>query len=371
MRPSAERLAGTALGIAAVTIAALAGLALVELDREIRLNRDVIASLQVKDSAESLRLQMAQIALAARLAAAGDAPSAQLVERRAVEIDAELDYLAANPQRDDRHDFEELARAARQLVVMARSAAATKPAQFAELEQASELASQRVERALELQSTAINEGTVAQIRVGETLHAYVSWLLAGSAVVLVGLFGFYRRAKVRERVAAARIEHLAHYDPVTGLPNRTLVTELLEREVARARRSERGFAVLMIDLDGFKLVNDTWGHAAGDRVLALVGQRVAQCVRASDTVGRLGGDEFLAILPEATREGALQVAEKLRDSLSQPYPIVPQGAKLGASVGVSYFGEHGSDADALQRAADGALYEAKRRGKNRVLEAVA
>lgn len=370
MRPSAERLAGTALGIAAVTIAALAALALVELDREIRLNRDVIGSMQVKDSVESLRLQMTEIALAARLAAAGDRPSAQLVERRAVEIDAELDYLAANPQRDDRPDFEELARAARLLVVMARSAASRGP-EAPGLEEAAESASQQVERVLELQSNAINEGTVAQIRVGETLHAYVSWLLAGSGVVMVGLFGFYRRAKARERAAAARIEHLAHYDPVTGLPNRTLVTELLEREVARARRSERGFAVLMIDLDGFKLVNDTWGHAVGDRVLGLVGQRVAQSVRASDAVGRLGGDEFLAILPEATREGALQVAEKLREALSQPYPVVPHGATLGASVGVSYFGEHGSDAEALQRAADAALYEAKRRGKNRVLEAAA
>jgi len=201
------------------------------------------------------------------------------------------------------------------------------------------------------------------------LRTYVSWLLAGSAVVLVGLFGFYRWAKTRERAAARRIEHLAHYDPLTDLPNRTLLADLLEREVARARRSERGFALLMFDLDGFKLVNDTWGHAAGDKLLAMVADRARGCMRASDMVGRLGGDEFLAILPEATHEGALQVAEKLREAMSAPYPLGRHTATLGASVGVSYFGEHGDDAESLQRSADMALYEAKRRGKNRVLEA--
>jgi len=118
-----------------------------------------------------------------------------------------------------------------------------------------------------------------------------------------------------------------------------LLADRLAQETARSRRSSRGFAVLFFDLDGFKTVNDTWGHAAGDRVLALVGERVRKCVRASDTVGRLGGDEFLAILPETT------------------------------SVGVSLFPEHGDDSDALQRAADAALYRAKREGKNRTVVA--
>lgn len=158
---------------------------------------------------------------------------------------------------------------------------------------------------------------------------------------------------------------------MTGLPNRALLADRLELEIARARRSERGFALLMFDLDGFKQVNDTWGHAAGDAVLTMVARRSRQSVRASDTVGRMGGDEFLAILPEATREGALQVAEKLREALGQPYLLGGPVAHLGVSVGVSHFGPHGSDAEALQRAADAALYEAKRLGKNRILEAPA
>jgi diguanylate cyclase (GGDEF)-like protein len=224
---------------------------------------------------------------------------------------------------------------------------------------------------LESQSAGINNRMLAQLRVNDTLRTYVSWLLAGSAIVIVGLFGFYRWAKARENVAAQRIERLAHFDTLTGLPNRALLSELLAREVARAQRSERGFALLMLDLDGFKEVNDTWGHAVGDKVLAMVAERARHSVRATDTVGRLGGDEFLAILPEATHEGALQVAEKLRAALSEPYPLVSGSANLGASVGVSYFGEHGTESEALLRHADEALYEAKRRGKDRVLEAVA
>jgi diguanylate cyclase (GGDEF)-like protein len=185
----------------------------------------------------------------------------------------------------------------------------------------------------------------------------------------VGLFAAYRRAQLREREAQRRIEHLAHFDMVTGLPNRALLSDRLAQETSRARRSSRGFAVLLFDLDGFKTVNDTWGHGAGDRVLAIVGERARKSVRASDTVGRQGGDEFLAILPETSLEGALGVAEKLRESLRAPYPIGNAEAHLSTSVGVSLFPDHGSDPEALQRAADAALYRAKREGKDRTVVA--
>jgi diguanylate cyclase (GGDEF)-like protein len=122
----------------------------------------------------------------------------------------------------------------------------------------------------------------------------------------------------------------------------------------------------MFDLDGFKEVNDRWGHAAGDRVLGQVGARARQGVRASDTVGRLGGDEFMAILPEASLAGALAVAEKLLESLALPYALERAEARVSASIGVSVFPEDGADGESLQRAADAALYVAKRDGKNRV-----
>src|SRR5262249_51742942 len=153
------------------------------------------------------------------------------------------------------------------------------------------------------------------------LRKYVTGLLVGSIVVLGGLFIVYRRVQVRERETQRRIERLAHFDTVTGLPNRALLADRLGQEATRSRRNGRPVAVVLFDLDGFKSVNDTWGHAAGDRVLAIVAERAKQCVRSSDTVGRLGGDEFLAILPETTLDGALGVADKLREALSAPYEL--------------------------------------------------
>jgi diguanylate cyclase (GGDEF)-like protein len=129
---------------------------------------------------------------------------------------------------------------------------------------------------------------------------------------------------------------------------------------------DKGFAVVLFDLDGFKEVNDTWGHPAGDRVLAMVAERARKCVRASDTLGRLGGDEFLAVLPETSEEGALAVAEKLRAALNEPYALDTGPARVGASFGVALFPAHAEESDTLLSAADRALYTAKREGKGRV-----
>lgn len=381
MLPSAGRLAATGLVIAAVVILALAALALVELEREAELHREVIDGMHAKDSLEALRAQITDLAHAARLVAlTDDAVAAQLIERRAVELDAELEYLAGHPTRDDAAGvFGGLRQASGALALGARSIAPLRMARGAaaasvsalEAERAAAEAMTALERMLEARATRINDRTLAQIRVGETLHAYVSWLLAGSVVVLVGLFATYRWAAVRERVAQRRIEHLAHYDTVTGLPNRALLADRLEQEVVRSRRIRHGFALLMFDLDGFKEVNDAWGHAAGDRVLVQVGERARQGVRASDTVGRLGGDEFMAILPEASLAGALAVAEKLLESLARPYSLEHAEVRVSASMGLSVFPEDGADGESLQRAADAALYSAKREGKNRVRPASA
>jgi diguanylate cyclase (GGDEF)-like protein len=374
--PSAGRLAASGLAIAALVIVTLAALALAELEREAELHREVIEGMQAKDSLEALRTQLTDLAHGARVVAlTGDPISAQLIERRAVELDAELEYLASHPTRDDANGvFANLRQAAGALALGARSIAPLRAARGGAAASASALEAERaageamaaLERMLETRATRINDRTLAQLRVGENLRKYVSWLLAGSVVVLLGLFATYRWAALRERSAQRRIEHLAHYDMVTGLPNRVLLADRLEQEVARARRVRHGFALLMFDLDGFKEVNDRWGHAAGDRVLAQVGARARQGVRASDTVGRLGGDEFMAILPEASLSGALAVAEKLLESLALPYVLDRAEARVSASIGVSVFPEDGAEGDSLQRAADAALYAAKRDGKNRV-----
>ena len=372
MAASAERLAASGLAIAALTIVALALLARFELDREAELHRDVIAAGQAKDSLEALRTQLNDMQGAARVAALARDPGAlQAIERRAVEIDAELGYLEQHGG-GAADAFAALSHSARLLAVNARSIAQRfppSPADIAELDRLAALAALSLDQVLDSHRRRINEGTLAQIRVGETLRTYVSWLLAGSIAVLLGLFGIYRWVKGREALALRRIEHLAHYDTVTGLPNRTLVSDRLAQEIARSRRDGGMFAVLLFDLDGFKAVNDTHGHAVGDRLLAMVAERARGAVRASDTVGRLGGDEFLAILPGASLEGATIAAEKLREALQQPYPVGSASAQVTASIGASFYPGDGVNSDALQKAADEALYRAKRSGKNQVVVA--
>jgi diguanylate cyclase (GGDEF)-like protein len=377
--PTRARLAGTGLAIAAITIIALAVAILIELEREVDLHRAVASAQQVKDSLDKLRIHLTELRAAARLSAlTGDAEAYHQIETRAGEVETELVYLAQRASADaPLPTFEALAPAARMLVMHARSISNSRGSRgtlgSAALAREAERVESEAIRALERSDAAvtarINSRTEAQLQLGERLRKYVSWMLIGSIAVLAALFAGYRRLQLRDRETQKRIEHLAHFDMVTGLPNRALLSDRLAQETARARRASSPFAVLMFDLDGFKKVNDTWGHAAGDRVLMLVGERVRRCVRASDTVGRLGGDEFLAILPETTLAGALGVAEKLRESLREPYPLDKAVASLSTSVGVSLFPAHGADPESLLRAADAALYRAKREGKDRIVVA--
>lgn len=374
--PSRARLAGAGLLVAAVTIGALGLLTLAELDREADLHHAVMAAQQVKDSLDKLRTHLNELRAASRLVAlTGESDAFADIERRAAEVETELGYLAERASADTPlPTFEELAPAARLLVVHARSISSARSVRgslsAANLAREAERVEADAVRALDRSDAAvtarINERTVAQMHLSERLRRYVTWLLVGSVGGLVLLFAAYRRVQLRERAAQSRIERLAHFDMLTGLPNRALLADRLAQESARAKRGARPFAVLMFDLDGFKKVNDTWGHAAGDYVLKQVAARARECVRASDTIGRLGGDEFLAVLPETSLEGAQGVAEKLREALRAPYVVAKSTATLGASVGIAIFPQHGTDADDLLRAADGALYHSKREGKNRI-----
>jgi diguanylate cyclase (GGDEF)-like protein len=274
--------------------------------------------------------------------------------------------------------MDEIRTPSRMLMVHARSIAGARSRGGAEsaatLAQEAERLSGEAAAALDrslAQTRHIAQRTEAQLQLGEGLRRYIVGMLLGSFAMLAGLFLAYRRAQGRERRAQRRVEHLAHFDMVTGLPNRALLADRLAQETARSRRGSLGFAVLLFDLDGFKAVNDTWGHAAGDHVLALVAERARKSVRASDTVGRLGGDEFLAILPQTSLDGARGVAAKLREALAEPYALDNATARLTTSIGISLFPDHGADPEQLQRAADAALYRAKRDGRNRVVLAEA
>jgi diguanylate cyclase (GGDEF)-like protein len=155
--------------------------------------------------------------------------------------------------------------------------------------------------------------------------------------------------------------HLAQHDALTGLPNRRLFEDRLGGAVERARRDRGQMALLAIDLDGFKKVNDTLGHHAGDRVLREVALAFGQCVRRSDTLARTGGDEFCVVLEGPIgREDALRVATALRRRLDEPLDIGGQRAQIGASIGLALFPDDASSVESLCVLADQRMYEAKR-----------
>ena len=155
-------------------------------------------------------------------------------------------------------------------------------------------------------------------------------------------------------------EHQALHDTLTGLPNRALFHDRVHQAIEGARRGRHECAVMVMDLDHFKEINDTLGHYHGDRLLQLVGQRLSSTLRAADTVARLGGDEFAVLLPRADGgEHALEVARKLLESLSRPFEIDGLSLEVGASVGIACFPAHGADGETLLQRADIAMYVAK------------
>jgi two-component system, cell cycle response regulator len=161
------------------------------------------------------------------------------------------------------------------------------------------------------------------------------------------------------------LEALALTDPLTGLANRRLLAERLSMAIVHARRNTSTMAVVYLDLDGFKQINNTLGHGAGDVLLKMVAARLMATVREEDTVARLGGDEFVIILWHiSSPDDALTVVLKVIQAVTQPYVLDDQTVRVTTSAGVGIYPLHGEDADTLMKSADQAMYEAKRAGKN-------
>jgi len=161
------------------------------------------------------------------------------------------------------------------------------------------------------------------------------------------------------------LESLALHDSLTGLPNRRLLFDRLALAIAHAHRNKSTMAVMYLDLDGFKQINDTLGHDAGDALLRMVAARLEAAVRQEDTVARLGGDEFVIGLWEISHaDAAAKLASKVIQAVSQPYRIQERSVSVTASVGVGIYPIHGEDVETLLKRADLALYEAKHSGKN-------
>ena len=165
--------------------------------------------------------------------------------------------------------------------------------------------------------------------------------------------------------AEQQIHWLAQHDPLTGLPNRTLLRDRVGHAIAQARRNQEKLAVLFLDLDGFKHINDSLGHQIGDEVLRVVARRLQTCLREGDSIGRLGGDEFVVCLPVRDDDrDAMRVARKILDALAEPALVNENELRVNASIGISLYPSDGTDADSLMRAADTAMYHAKDKGRN-------
>lgn len=165
--------------------------------------------------------------------------------------------------------------------------------------------------------------------------------------------------------AQAQLNYLAHHDPLTGLPNRLLYIDRLEHSIQRAQRYGKRLAVLFVDLDHFKNVNDTLGHLAGDELLQQVARQMTRLVRAEDTIARLGGDEFTLLLEDVNGpQGAVKVARKLLDLFARPVKVREHELFLTASIGIGLYPDDGDDAVALLKNADAAMYQAKALGRN-------
>jgi diguanylate cyclase (GGDEF)-like protein len=366
--PLAGKIAGAGLAVAAVSIAVLAALVHGDMARETELSREIQALQEVKDGLDSLKESLYRLRHAV---SAG--PAAGRLAREHVAITADLEYLRAKAS--ERHDVAPVLAAletpvrdyADQADLANRLGAPRR--EMPMLDEAEEVAFRSVRRAEARTGELVNAKTNAQIRLWASREAYVRALVAGAIAVLIGLAVAFRNLYLRARRDAARIQQLAHYDSLTGLANRSLLDDRLGRQVALAERNAAPLAVLMLDLDGFKAVNDAHGHAAGDALLVAVARRALGCVRTSDTVGRLGGDEFLVLLPDTDRDGARSVAHKLLEAMARPFDLGAGQVRVSASIGGAFLPGPAGGEGALVRAADAALYESKRRGKNAYTEA--
>ena len=207
----------------------------------------------------------------------------------------------------------------------------------------------------------------------ERLELLRAAIASAVVILLAGVLGrlswqlMVSRRREREAAIAhaERVEYLAYHDGLSGLPNRSLFSKLLRRSIKMAHRYKRRLAVLFLDLDRFKQINDTLGHEAGDELLKEVARRLKGCLRDTDTVARLGGDEFVVLLPElGSANDAAVAAQKILTVLADPFVLVGQEFRVTASIGICAFPEDGEDEQTLTKHADIAMYQAKEDGRN-------
>ncbi len=197
---------------------------------------------------------------------------------------------------------------------------------------------------------------------------YSALILAIIVVVCIIALAYYIwRLNRRLRNSLSQVQHIANHDPLTGLPNRSLFTDRLQRAVLKARRDKTIFAILYIDIDHFKSINDQYGHIAGDEVLKAASNRMMACIRDSDSLGRLGGDEFTVLLVDLQKpEDALRIAKKMQSAIAMGVSVHGQMIATTISVGISIYPNDADSEEGLFKCADAAMYRSKTNGKNTI-----
>jgi diguanylate cyclase (GGDEF)-like protein/PAS domain S-box-containing protein len=215
-----------------------------------------------------------------------------------------------------------------------------------------------------------NRPIIGEVESRQLGHGRANWTLTTKLPLhddsgnVIGLVGITREINEIRQTDLA-LQHLATHDTLTDLPNRFLMMDRLNQLLGRARRSGATVGLLFLDVDRFKDVNDSYGHEFGDLLLRAVAHRLAKSVRQSDTVARMGGDEFVILLESVRKpEEADAVALKVQQALAKPFNLVSHQVSAPVSIGISFYPENGADADTLLRAADSAMYLAKREGGN-------
>jgi diguanylate cyclase (GGDEF)-like protein len=214
-------------------------------------------------------------------------------------------------------------------------------------------------------STSIED--VARIVLDAGMEHMVSGFVVTKDKRYLGMANGYDLLNEMTRRKQKHLFGLAHFDQLTGLPNRTLLLDRLRQAISVSNRASRAISLLFIDLDGFKPVNDEYGHATGDKLLKEVAERLNLCLREGDTAARLGGDEFVVILLESDLDRAMTVAHRILGTLRVPYELGKKTISgISASIGVAEYPVHADELDALLTAADNAMYVAKKNGKNQL-----
>lgn len=378
-----DNIALAALVFAVVAIAAVSTVAVVSAENLIATNDRILRAQRVISSLEAIRQHALALNLGQQnLIIGGSKEDLAPLRSGAIEIEAELTYLAG--KRDDDAalgarflEFDGIARqfiAAEQNIIQAsKSAGHAEMQALIRTHLGSELQKKllAVSNQILVQSRRLLDNLEAdQIVYGDKVRRLILALISSSAFILVFLYGTLRRLNREQRISQARIAHQATHDSLTDLFNRPAVMDHISLRLSDADSEAAlgGFALLLLDLDGFKEVNDNFGHDAGDLLLKEAAQRARLALRDSDFVARLGGDEFLIVIPQVSdQENAEHIARKLIDAIGASYTLGKHDACVTASIGISLFPHHARDREALMKCADIALYEAKDAGRNRAV----